>query len=203
MPVDDIIAALFAPGGALYERNQAVRPMMERHGLRFCYWVYEAPEGTSPFSWGSQTSSTKRQIADLGGPFQLLRTAIQPLREIYQGTFDRATVTVGYFVAGPPEIRTRSTQREHMVAVVAIPGADLGSFCTEARGLFAGKPVLPATVADLLAREPGWKLEGKHDRLVIRGVDSPPDRMLTVAEMTQFVDGVFRIAPLFGARMAR
>lgn len=201
MSVEDIIAALFAPGGALYERSQALRPMMERRGLHFCYSIYQAPEGTSPFSWGSQMASTKRQIADLGGPFQLLRSAVQPLQEVYQGRFDRTTVTIGYFVAGPPEIHMRSTQREHMAAVVAIAGASLGNFCTDTHGLFAHAPVLSATVTDLLAREPEWKLEGKQDTLVVRGVDSPPDRALTVPEITHFVDGVFRIAPLFGARI--
>ena len=203
MSIGDLIDGLFSPGGALHERDQAVRPMMERHGLRFCYFLYQAPEGTSPFSFSSQTASAKRQIADLGGPFELLHPAVQPLTEVYEGNFDGTLVTIGHFSAGGPEIHMRSTQREYLAAVVTIPGADLGTFCTVPRGFFRRKPVLSATVQDLLSREPEWRVEGKQDRLVLRSSGSPTDRNFTVPEIKHFVDGVFRIAPLFGARVSR
>src|SRR5207245_8049398 len=46
----DPIAGMLAPGGFLDERSEDRRPIMQRHGLKFCYSVYQAPEGTSPFS---------------------------------------------------------------------------------------------------------------------------------------------------------
>ena len=147
----------------------------------------------------------------------------QPLQEVYQGSPGGIPVTIGHFYAGPPETsRTLSTQREYMAAVLALPHAALGTFSTAARGfggetlLFSSHPELEKThrirgteaargalngaVLDLLSREPDWTLEGKDDKLVIHAKGSPRARGLSVEEITHFVDGVFRIAELFGAR---
>src|SRR5437773_4395088 len=49
--LDSLVEARYAPGGQFYERNEAVRPVMERRGLTFCYFRYRPPAGTSPFTF--------------------------------------------------------------------------------------------------------------------------------------------------------
>lgn len=222
----DLIPGMLAPGGLLYERNESRRSIMERHGLEFCYSLYKAPEGTSPISWSSQSASAKRQLADLGGPFQSFGLVTQPLQDVYEGCFDGVNVTIGcYYWRSPGAGRgTVTGSHEQITAIVALPGAVLGTFNTAATGFsgeklhFASHPELDKThrirgnetarnalgeaVLDLLANEPVWRIEGKDDKLVIGRTASPRGEDLRVEEVAQFVDGVFRIAKLFGARFS-
>src|SRR5262245_48878493 len=77
------IGGAFEPGGFLYERNEAVRRLMARHGLSFQYWAYRPPNGRSVTFRGEQ-------LKHLGGPFRFL---VAPLQEVYEGVVEGRRVT--------------------------------------------------------------------------------------------------------------
>jgi hypothetical protein len=204
--VGQAVRSAFEPGGFLYERNEAVRPLMERRGLTFQYWVYRAPDGRPVAFWG-------QQLKQLGGPFRFLVT---PLQEVYEGTIDGTRVTMGHVYAGDTDAR-----EERMAAIVAPPDRTVPAFVAAPRRFARGgdrlsspshpalekthrvhgdAAVLSGSLLDVLARHDGWAFEGKDHALVIYRTAPPrdPSGFMTVEEIGRFVDDALRIAGLFG-----
>lgn len=121
--VGKAIAGVFEPGGFLHERNEAVRPAMERRGLTFKYWVYRPPDGASiTLPW--------QQLKSVGGSFQMIVT---PLQEVYQGTVDGTAVTIGHVYTGAVGDR-----EERMATIFTAPGRTFPTFVAAPRRFARG-----------------------------------------------------------------
>ena len=208
------IKAANEPGGFFYQRNEAVRPFMERRGLTFTYWNYRPPDLSVIFF--------PTRVLHLGGPFQLLGT---PLDEVYEGTFGNIRVVTGHLIVGDLDDR-----EERMVAIFTVPGLAVPTFTAAPRGesrgskgeqlSFASRPDLARThhvrgdagarsflsgaVLEWLARGSGFALEGKDDKILIYRLGRPrdPSGRLSADEMTAFVDEAFHAVRLFGVMIA-
>jgi hypothetical protein len=195
------------PGSPQQLRDAAVRPVLERLGLRFVYKYYRAPNGSGLWS---------RQQHDLGGPFQLLMP--HGLYDVYEVERDGVVITFAQFAAGDVDDRD-----EGSAAIVTYPSRSIPTFTAAPHGLGRGgmagvgltfpthpqlekthaivgeadtRRVLTGPVLDLLTREPHWALEGKGNSLVIRDTRSARDGsgFLASDEIIEFVQSAFRIA---------
>jgi hypothetical protein len=192
VPLAAAIKAGYEPGGFFYERNEAVRPFMQRHGLAFAYWNYRPPDGSSVVFFPNR-------VLHLGGPFQLLGT---PLTEVYEGSFPGGRVVTGHHIAGDIDNR-----EERMVAIFTVPGLAVPTFTARTHhvaGDAQARSFLSGGALDWLTGRPGFALEGKDDKLLIVRVEPPrdPSGYLTADEMTAFVDEAFRAARLLGVPIA-
>jgi len=188
----DAIKALYRPGGFFYERNERVRPHMERLGLTSHFWGHNPLDG--PVVWFPQ------RLRRYGGPFQLLRA---PFDEVHQGTHDGIQITIGCVTLGDVDSR-----EEHMAAIFAVPGTIFPTFTASSRrvkGEDRATSFLAGPIHDWLATHPDWALEGKEDKLVVYRKSKPqdPSGYLTPEEITAFVDEALGAAALLSVRVPR
>jgi len=90
--VQEQLAAMFKSGGFFFERNQQMRPVMERDGLTYAGDVARPPV----------------RVTMLYG---------RMMEQVYQGTIDGLTMTIGTFMEGVDT----DDREERMVAVMSSP----------------------------------------------------------------------------------